>query len=132
MVDIRPKLRHLAPQTYWLSVSFALFNISIGTAVLDGLILYKIQLLGAIPMKAWGLIFLFHGFLMLASLLFNDWKSTRALHLIGVIMKSTWLFEALAATMAGQSAFPLFVWAFLDTIQIVVYLYFTPRLDRAK
>jgi hypothetical protein len=115
-----------------MSLAFSLFNISVGYAVFNQFILYKVQLLGAVPLRFWGLIFLAHGLCMFASLALNNWKVTRTLHLVGIFMKATWLFESMAATISGQSAFPLFVWSFLTIIQIVVYVYFTPRSGRAE
>jgi hypothetical protein len=130
--DIRPRLRLIAPQTFWLSLCFSIFNMTVGYAVYNELILYKLQLLGAVPLRIWGLIFLGHGLCLLASLALNNWRVTKTLHLIGIFMKATWLFESMAAMISGQSAFPLYVWSLLTTIQIVIYVYFTPRSGRAK
>lgn len=132
MNSIRPRLKDIAPQTFWMSLAFASFNIFVGCFAANGVILYRLQLLGAVPIRVWGVIFLLLGISILFSLLINNWKMTRGLHMVGVAVKGTWLLEALAAWTVGQSPFPFFVWCFMCIVQIIVYYYFTPRIGNAK
>jgi len=128
--QIRPSLRDVAPHTFYFSIGFGIFNTLIGFALFNSTILYTLQLVGIIPIRMWALIFLFHGLAMLGSLVFNNWKTTRTLHAIGVFIKSAWWLELLAATITGRSAFLLYIWSLLLFLQIIVWIYFTPRVSR--
>lgn len=128
--EIRPRLRDVAPQTFWFSIGFGLFNACIGFALYNISILVTLNLVGVIPLKIWGLIFIIHGLLMLGSLAINSWTFTRALHAVGVFIKTAWWLELLAVTISGRSAFLLYVWTLLLFLQIIVWIYFTPRIRR--
>lgn len=128
--EIRPSLRDVAPQTFWFTIGFGAFNTIIGIALYNVTILYSLKLVGVIPVKAWALIFLLHGLAMLGSLIFNNWKFTRLLHAVGVFIKSAWWLELLAVTITGRSAFLLYIWSLLLFLQIIVWIYFTPRVSR--
>jgi hypothetical protein len=128
--QIRPSLRDVAPQTFWFSIGFGIFNTVLGIALYKATILYTLKLVGVIPIKAWALIFLVHGLAMLGSLVVNNWKMTRILHAVGVFLKSAWWLELLAATITSRSIFLLYIWSLLLFLQIIVWIYFTPRVDR--
>jgi hypothetical protein len=128
--QIRPRLRTIAPQTYWFSIGFGVFNTVVGLSLYNVVILVTLNLVGIIPIRAWALIFFLHGVAMLMSLALNNWKLTRALHFVGVSIMSAWWLELIAVTISGRSAFLLYVWSLLLFLQIVVCIYFTPRVSR--
>lgn len=130
--EIRPSLRTIAPQTFWFSIGLGIFNSVVGVSLYNLSILISLQLVGIIPIKFWALIFLVHGVAMLGSLLSNNWKITRAMHLIGIAIKSAWWLELVAATITGRSPFLLYVWSLILFLQIIIWIYFTPRVGRAK
>lgn len=129
---IRPSLRFAAPQTYWFSICFGLFNITIGYALFVRVIAVHLILLGLIPIMAWGVVFIIHGIAMLGSLVINDWKITRNLHFIGIAIKTAWWLELVAGTAYGNSPAFLIIWSLLLALQFIVWLYFTPRMSRVK
>lgn len=129
--DIRPSLRFAAPQTFWFSICFALFNIVIGYSLFAKVIAVHLILLGLIPVSVWGLVFFIHGSLMISSLIVNDWKITRGLHFFGIAIKTAWWLELLAGTIYGNSPAFLIIWTLLLALQFVVWIYFTPRMSRA-
>lgn len=130
--SIRPRLKDVAPQTFWFSIGFAIFNLVVGIALFNTTILTSLQLVGVIPLKIWALMFMAHGVYMLIALAMNDWKITRFIHLAGLLIKSAWWMELLAATVAGRSPFLLFIWSLLLFLQAVVWIYFTPRLEHGE
>lgn len=129
--DIRPSLRLAAPQTYWFTVGFGVFNILLGVAVFNTVALYALDLVNVIPVKMWGVIFAIHGIAMIGSLFINEWKITKALHYAGVAIKTAWWIALLSYAVSGHSPALLFIWSLLLYMQIIVIIYFTPRFKRA-
>lgn len=128
--DMRPSLRLMAPQTFWFSVGFGLFNILVGLALYNLKILVSLNLVGVIPINVWGLIFFVHGIGILASLFTNNWKLTRYLNVFGVAIKGAWWLELASTTIAGRSPFLLYVWSLLLFFQVINCIYFMPRVHR--
>lgn len=132
IVNDYPKLRIIAPQSFWFSVIFGLFNVIIGLGLLTTTFLTKLIIVGIVPIRVWGAIFILHGFLMLYAVLVNGWKFSRSLHLVGVFIKSAWWLELLSESFSGVGfPFVLFIWTTLLLLQFVVYIYFYPRVNRA-
>lgn len=128
--QIKPSLRQIAPYTFWSSIGFGMFNLTVGLLLIDSQIFKSLQLLSFIPMWLWACLFIAHGVTMLATLATNDWHITRKLHIIGVAIKASWWLEILAATINGFSPFLLCVWSLLIFLQVIISMYFTPRLRR--
>lgn len=128
--NIRPSLRLAAPQTYWFSIGFGLFNVFVGLALYNLKILVTLNLVGIIPINVWGLIFLFHGVSILFSLFANNWKLTRYLNILGVAIKTAWWLELASITLIGRSPFLLYVWSLLLFFQVINCIYFMPRVRR--
>lgn len=121
---IRPKLRDVAPQSYWITVLFAAFNIIAGVLMYNGSILYTVKLITVIPIRLWAIAFLTLGLLMLYSIIRNNWKLTQTMHTAGIIVKSYWICELLGSWLLGSSPFALIVWALVLGIQVIVLKYF--------
>jgi len=128
--QLRPSLRLVAPQTFWFSVGFGIFNIVIGLSLLMFKIFVTLQVVGIIPLTVWALIFFFHGISMLSSIIVNNWKLTRALNIVGVAIKTAWWLELIGITITGRSPFILYVWSLLLFLQIINCIYFMPRVSR--
>lgn len=129
---IRPKLRYIAPDTFWVSVIFGIFNIIVGFSLFNATILFTLKLLGIIPIKMWGVIFFLQGVIMLIALAVNNWKLIRGLHFFGIAIKTAWLLELFAVILTGRSPFILYVWSLILALQFVTWIYFTPRVERDK
>ena len=97
--DIRPKLRHVAPQTYWASIGFGIFNIVIGISIMNISVLVHLSLLGFVPIQVWGLIFFIHGLGLITGIVINNYRMIRRLLAIGIILKSSWLIELLITVL---------------------------------
>lgn len=128
--DLRPSLRKVAPQTFWFSIGFGIFNTIIGVALFNLNILVRLKVVGVVPIKLWGIVFLVHGLTMLASVLANNWRLTRSMHLVGIAIKTAWWLEMLTVFIAGSSPFLLYIWSLLLFLQVIVCIYFTPRMRR--
>lgn len=124
---IRPKMRDVIPQSYWISVLFAIFNVVVGYLIFAGSILYTVKLVTIIPIWAWGLVFLALGVYMTAALASNDWKLSKSLHMAGIVIKSYWLCELMGSWILGGSPFPLVIWTLVLAIQVVVFRYFDTK-----
>jgi hypothetical protein len=128
--DIRPGLHQIAPWTFFFSLAFGIFNIILGVLLFNNLIFKSLELIGIIPMSLWGVIFFTHGAFIILSLATNNWNMTRKLHIVGIAIKSAWWLEILAVTVHGFSPFLLLTWSLLIALQAVIYVYFTPRINR--
>lgn len=127
---LRPSLRLMAPQTFWFSFGFGIFNVAIGIALLAVKILFTLKVVGIIPLPVWGFIFLTQGLAMLGSLMVNNWKTTRIINILGVAIKTAWWLELISITIIGRSPFLLYVWSLLLFLQVINCIYFMPRVSR--
>lgn len=130
--EILPSLRKIAPQTFWFSAGFGVFNVLIGLALILSIILLQLVVISVIPLKVWGVVFLIHGILMLYSLIINNWNLTKYLNIVGIGIKTAWWLELLSITIFGRPPFLLLVWSLLLFLQFIVCVYFTPRIKYAK
>ncbi len=126
---IRPSLRIVAPQTYYISWGFAVFNVLAGLSLMN-FPQTQFLIVGAINLKAWAIIFVVMGVLFLYALLTNQWRMLRSLHLMGVMVKTVWLMELVARAIVGKSFVLVCIWALLLYLQAVTYRYFTPVESR--
>lgn len=126
--DIRPSLRLVAPQTFWFSMGFGIFNIIIGSSLYSAHILTTLNVVGVIPLNMWGVIFFTQGVVMLGALLNNNWQATRYMNIVGVAIKTAWWLELLSITITGRSPFLLIIWSLLLYLQIMNFIYFFPRI----
>lgn len=128
--EIRPSLRKVSPLTYYFTIGFGLFNVLVGLGLYQLNVLVKLKVVGIIPVRYWGIIFLIVGLLTLYFILTNNWKVSRNLTLIGVTIKSAWWLELFVTFLVNHSPFLLFIWSLLLYFQILVYIYFTPRVKQ--
>lgn len=129
--EIRPSLRVAAPQTYWFTLGFGVFNILLGAAIYNTVALYSLDIVNLIPVKAWGAIFVVHGLALVISLLVNEWNLTKFFHYVGTAIKTAWWMALLSYALSGHSPALLFVWSLLLYMQVITIIYFTPRFKRA-
>lgn len=131
---IRPKLRHVSPTTFWFSAGFGVFNVLVGLGLFNAKILTVLKVAGVIPLKVWGVIFVVHGLLMIYSLAINNWTLSRSLNSVGIGIKTMWWLELLNEFIYGttRSPFLLIIWSLLLFFQIIVFIYFTPRVRDVK
>lgn len=127
---LRPPLRKVAPQTYWFSLGFGLFNIILGYALFNVQILTTLQVVSIFPLQAWAVLFFLHGVAMVWFLRSNSWNVVRYLNVAGVAIKSAWWLELVSITITGRSPFLLIIWSLLLFLQVINYVYFMPRIDK--
>jgi hypothetical protein len=128
--EIRPSLRLVAPQTFWFSFGFGLFNIVVGIAIIGSNIFSTLHLAGVISLQTWAIVFIVHGTAMLWSLFVNDWKTTRLLNIIGIGIKTAWFLGLVVLAIDGKAFFVLYAWGLILFLQIINYIYFMPRVGR--
>lgn len=124
---IRPKMKDVIPQSFWISVLFAVFNMVTGYLTMSGDILYTVKLVTVIPIEVWGLAFFVLGFSMMAALTANNWKLSQSLHMAGIVIKCYWIAELVGSWIFGSSPFALVVWTLILLIQVVVFRHFDTR-----
>lgn len=127
---VREWLIKIAPQTFWFSIGFGLFNTIVGISAFNIAIFKTVTLVSAIPIRMWAVVFLIHGLALLGSLFIRDWRTTQYLHVVGIVIKTGWWFEMLSFTLRGNSPFLFYTWTLLIFLQFTVFLYFAPRISR--
>lgn len=127
---IRPSLRKIAPQTYYFTLGFGTLNVLVGFALFMLYSLVKLELIGVIPVRLWGIIFFITGLSSLYFIVTNNYKISRGLALTWIVINSAWWLELVAGFITNHSPFILFIWSFLLYLQIINYIYFTPRVSR--
>lgn len=127
--EIRPSLRLVAPLTYYISWGFAVFNILAGLSLVN-FPQTKFLIVGAVDLRVWAALFIFLGTSFTYSLVMNDWRTVRILHLGGVVIKTAWLMELIARAVVGRSFILVFIWLLLLYLQAVTFRYFTPVENR--
>lgn len=129
----RPSLRLVAPHTYYSSWTFALLNV-FGLAPAFFLGSGKdMVLIGLIPSKLWGVIFLAIGSLMGYFLFTNNWKGIRKMLLVGLAIKAmiAWgLLFILAASILNIGI--VAIWFSLMSWQAISYIFFTPEVKNVS
>jgi len=128
--QIRPALRLVAPLTFFIMIGFAALNIFIGASLFDFNFGLPLVVAGIISLHAWSAIFITHGLLILSAIQHNSWAWLKRLLLVGVTIKTIWLFELISLAIRGGSPFFVFVWSFLLYLQISTYIYFAPPLGK--
>lgn len=126
----RPPLRIASPLVSSLIWVFATGNLFLGY----GLFSIKVKLVNfliindVLTTQLWGGIFFALGLAMFYTHFRNDWKAMRNLMLMGVLVKSFWLFGLLARLFAGDpdNITVLTIWAMITATQILTYIYFLP------
>lgn len=132
----RPKLRDVAPITYWITKSTAIFNIIFGLSLLFGLDSLRWRetffiLNDFLTSELWGAIFIMLGMYGIISLGINSWTNSRRYLLAGVAVKATWTTTSAARALLYNGTFMVnILWATLAMIQIVTYIFFHPRINK--
>lgn len=133
---IRPSLRKVAPQTYWYTIGFGVFNILVGLLLISIPGLVKLELLSILTIKGWALVFILMGLSALIFLFKNNWKVSRELTRLGIVVKAAWWFELLSVIVTDHSPYMVLVkslflvWSLLLYLQIFTFIYFSPRVSR--
>lgn len=124
--DLRPPLRLVSPLSFWLTLGFGLFNLSVGAFLYHTQIMSALSIAGILSLRIWGIIFGIHGALTLFYLWRNNWNSMKHLMIAGAAIKTVWLLELVVEAVKGASPILVFIWALLLYVQVSTYIYFTP------
>lgn len=129
-----PRLRSLAPLSFWIVFVFATLNLLIGislytTADTGRLSAPLIIVNDILSYKLWGVLFVLLGIGKYASLYYNKWDLTKKLMLGGVVMKSAWSIALIIRVFVSPgSILVALLWFALMAIQIFTVIYFVPTL----
>lgn len=132
--NARPRLFTIAPLTTSVCWGFSIVNIVIGLAMI---IIYKgtiapIPIADVLSYRLWGAVFLSMGLFGAISLIRNNWRITRWVQLLGILVKSIWLIALIVRCFYyPQTVLITAVWFFFAYIQAMVYIFFIPSHFRA-
>lgn len=131
--QLRPKLKTVAPLTFWICVGFALVNAiifgiltQVETTVKDVGVPIVTQTL---TFDVWGWWFLALSVLMTYGLIRNNWKVLKRALMLGLVSKLLWSYGLLFMIYKGNPVFVTFtLWAFLAWVQAWTIIFFTPTI----
>jgi hypothetical protein len=131
--EARPRLSVVSPLVNAIIWGFVFTNLLLGI----GLIISSGTTTSRLPvvtdffsLKFYGIVFLTLGLAMFYGQAKNDWHLLKATLVVGVLLKSIWLYALAYLVFNGGSITLLAMWAFFTFIQAATYVYFTPGLRR--
>ncbi|MFA5172581.1 MAG: hypothetical protein WC426_13550 [Sulfuriferula sp.] len=125
--ELRPGLRQVAPLTWSIILGFGILNLVLGASLMYYPLGKPVAIITPYtPLALYGLIFVVLGVFMLLNLYKNNWKWLRRLLIIGVLIKSVWLFALVLRLFDGGNAIILALWLFLTHVQAMTYIHFIP------
>lgn len=128
--EIRPPLRIVAPMTFYTILGYSIVSILI--AINFQLVQREVpemRIVGILSIKAWAIIFATYACSSLILLALNEWRHLKRLLLLGIIIKSFFVFQLLSVAVADASPTVLssvITWSFFAYLQYLNYNYFTP------
>lgn len=129
--EIRPPLASVAPLTAKIVVGFAVANLILGVTLFnqEGGQVSRLAIVDStFPLWFHAGVFFVLGLFMLYAYIKNDWKLIKHSLVVGIFVKMTWMFSLIFLLSSGGNPTILVAWAFFTYIQVVTYLYFTPKL----
>ena len=125
--ELRPSLRSVAPLTWSIILGFGILNLVLGASLIYYPLGQPVAIITPVtPLAFYGWLFIVLGVLMLYHLWRNNWKWLRRLLILGVLIKSIWLFALVLRLFDGGSAIILTLWLFLTHVQAMTYIHFIP------
>lgn len=125
--ELRPNLRHIAPLTWTLILGFGVLNLVLGVSLMYFKLGTPLAIVSEItPLPLYGVYFFMLGVFMLYHLVRNNWRAMRVLLLMGLLIKTIWLFALVIRLFQGGSAIILSLWLFITYVQAMTYIYFIP------
>lgn len=131
---LHPRLRALAPMSFWVTSVYATLNMAIGGTFLvafhqvdrtDLIIVNTVT-----TFQFWGVVFVLLGLGKYWALYHNRWASTKRLMLAGVAVKTTWAIALfLRSLMIPGTMLVAALWVALAVIQIITVIYFVPSFN---
>lgn len=136
--EFTPRLRGLAPLTFWTTFVYASLNFLIGISLFVAIDASRVSaplliVNDILSYQLWGVIFFAMGVSKFYALHANKWNLTKKLMLTGVAVKAAWAIALIfrALTSPGTILISL-LWVALAVIQVFVVVYFVPSLHIEK
>lgn len=125
--ELRPSLRLVAPLTWTIILGFGILNLVLGWSLMHYPLGTPLAIVSDYtPLQLYGAMFIALGVAMLLNLWRNNWRWLRRLLLIGLLIKTIWLFALVMRLFNGGSAIILVLWMFITHVQAMAYVYFIP------
>lgn len=128
--QIRPPLRIVAPMTFYTVLGYSIITIliSINFQFIQREV-PEMRQVGVLTIKMWAIVFVTYACSSLMLLALNEWRHLKRLLLLGIIIKSFFVFQLLSVAVADASPTVLssvITWSFFAYLQYLNYNYFTP------
>lgn len=132
----RPRLRDVAPLTTAIVVGYAFMNTTLGVLLFltQARTRNLVVVNDVLTYQFWGTCFVILGLAMFIALKMNVWSVIKKTLIVGVFLKSWWLFALIVRLLSGhqENALLLCIWLFLTYIQVVTYIHFIPSSGVGK
>lgn len=136
--EFTPRLRGLAPLTFWTTFVFATLNFFIGISLFvqfdaSRLSSSLIIVNDILTYQFWGVVFFVLGIAKYYALYSNRWNLTKRLMLTGVAVKAAWTIALIIRVLVSPGTILVtFLWVALAAIQVFTVIFFVPSLHIEK
>lgn len=132
--EYTPRLRGLAPLTFWSTLVFASLNFLIGISLFFELDANRVSaslliVNDILSYQFWGVVFFALGVGKYYALYANKWNLTKKLMLGGVAVKAGWTIALVVRAMISPGTILVaLLWLALAVIQVFIVIFFVPSL----
>lgn len=130
----KPPFRRVSPLVYASAWTFALLNIFfLAPAFLIGTGARGLSLVGLVPSKVWGIIFILMGVGMIYSLVTNKWAFIKNFLITGLAVKAMFAWALVfTLTLSLSNIGVVGIWIALMVWQGLCVIYFTPLMGAGQ
>lgn len=131
---LRPRLRTVAPHSYWFVMLLGVFNLLFGASLMAAVDKGKTNSSLLIvndffTFQMWGAVFILLGVLKLSALRLNRWRLARLTLMMGVVVKAAWMVALVIRVFVSPGTVIIaLLWMTLATAQMLCYIYFLPAV----
>ena len=136
--EMTPRLRGLAPLTFWTTFVYASLNFLIGISLFTQIDAHRISAAllivnDILSYQFWGIVFFALGIGKYYGLYANKWNLTKRLMLTGVAVKAAWAISLIVrAFVSPGTVLVALLWVALAVIQVFIVIFFVPSLHIEK
>lgn len=131
----RPKLKEVAPHSFWFLLLMAGFNITFGVSL--ALAIDKERITSSLLIvndyltyEFWGIIFIVLGLTKIAAVVFNQWRLARVTLMAGVTIKAAWMVAlAIRFLVSPGTILVAALWGTIALAQMLCYIFFLPPTE---
>lgn len=136
--QLRPRLRTVAPLTFWICVGYALVNFAIAfilfaipnSTVQEAVIPIVNEIMN---FQAWGVLFGLTSLAFTYGLIRNNWMLLKRTLTFALVMKLIWTYALVYLIVMGKEEYALAaLWAFLSWVQAWTIVFFVPTIADSR